>query len=439
MSTTSKCPKCDQAVTIPDGIDPQCAVRCPLCAVEYPMSEALATAPPALIPVDVAVSAPSAASAAADVEPPDEETPLLDVWKKVKTPEIDLGGATAVPDDDFDGFAGEEPSSEGTAVTPSFARPRRRKSKEKSGIRWVLESLLGGFMGLVLGYYLLNLCFGAQFNLLKIPLPFCPHTYKEKAESDEAPSDACPDLGSESLGAMNPQGEQAGGRHVLSAGESIHIGPDGQVEDEWAVDPKTEPKPEPEPEPKTEPVSEDYVGPLNVPSFTSDELGEALKVANDAINGEKGAREIDYDTLCRLGHVLAFVKGEADDTRLLDRKRAVETILERIAEASDHLGKIGRQAADLVEDVDSPNGGILLAGTVGTIKQRNGLYATTVRLSGHPMSVVVMSDRPLPLEEKAFGLLLGSIVSNPAANLAGYSGSKPFVVWLGTAVSVPQP
>ena len=51
MSSLSKCPRCRQQVTIPEGVAAAMQVRCPLCSAEYPLSDALAAVPPALIPV----------------------------------------------------------------------------------------------------------------------------------------------------------------------------------------------------------------------------------------------------------------------------------------------------------------------------------------------------------------------------------------------------
>ena len=51
MAFTSSCPKCQKQVLVPDGACPDAVVQCPLCSVEYSLSEILASAPPALIVV----------------------------------------------------------------------------------------------------------------------------------------------------------------------------------------------------------------------------------------------------------------------------------------------------------------------------------------------------------------------------------------------------
>ena len=49
MSSFSSCPKCAKPITIPREAEPADMVRCPLCASEYMLAEALANAPPELL------------------------------------------------------------------------------------------------------------------------------------------------------------------------------------------------------------------------------------------------------------------------------------------------------------------------------------------------------------------------------------------------------
>ena len=48
----SSCPKCNQPVSVPDGVDPGGRVQCPLCSQVFPLADALGPAPPMLIPVN---------------------------------------------------------------------------------------------------------------------------------------------------------------------------------------------------------------------------------------------------------------------------------------------------------------------------------------------------------------------------------------------------
>jgi len=191
------------------------------------------------------------------------------------------------------------------------------------------------------------------------------------------------------------------------------------------------------PEPRPKPLPDDYVGPRNPPSFTSADLGKALKAAHEAIHGQDATGEMTaaaYGKSRSLAHALAFVEPGA---QLADRKQAIKDMLRDIAADQAQIDEVGRLAAGVLEDAGGPSGGILLAGTAGKIVRQKGLHATAIRLAGHTMSVVVMSNRPLPFDEQSSVLLLGSIIDKPAENLAGYGGSKPFLVWVGTAVPVP--
>lgn len=51
MPSVSRCPQCEQQVSIPPGVPGEITVRCPLCSAEYPLADALATLPPMLVPV----------------------------------------------------------------------------------------------------------------------------------------------------------------------------------------------------------------------------------------------------------------------------------------------------------------------------------------------------------------------------------------------------
>jgi len=148
MATISTCPKCLRMVTVPEGFEPGAAMRCPLCQAEYPLSEALASVPPALVPVG------EANAAAASVK-------------------IDTGLATAEHFDtaQFTPVVTEESAEEVAAPGPV----RRRKRKSKSMFRVAFEVVLAGIVGLLIGYYTVWWIQGEACRLPRIPwLPLLP-------------------------------------------------------------------------------------------------------------------------------------------------------------------------------------------------------------------------------------------------------------------------
>jgi len=198
MSVVAKCPECERQVTIPDGVDPEVSVRCPLCNAEYPLSEAMATAPPELVPVAaIGDGISSAAGPETGTEQPVEaQQPVsdelqLDAWKKVdQAPQIDVGEGQADEEEVEVGehlFARDE--SLDAAQPAGVAAPPRKRNPQASVLRQLVGTVLGGFLGLAIGYYLLNWYFGPRFDFLSIPLPGISHTYRHWPHSGESQAD----------------------------------------------------------------------------------------------------------------------------------------------------------------------------------------------------------------------------------------------------------
>ncbi len=226
MVSVSKCPRCQQLVAIPEGVDLDAAVQCPLCSEEYPLRESL---PPALIPVGLpessstpgsgngVVSAADAAIAVEELDRPDvsevlEPEPDDSVAEAAGSTVEQAADASEQPrqpgDPDpaadetsdagmFDFLHNVKPSEEVNAGTSHVGartesdvsgdlgagrvmssigeRPRR---KEKSILKEMVGALIGGFVGLLIGYYGLNYFGGERFDFLGIWLPGVGHTMK---------------------------------------------------------------------------------------------------------------------------------------------------------------------------------------------------------------------------------------------------------------------
>jgi hypothetical protein len=88
-------------------------------------------------------------------------------------------------------FGGPAVAAEGAAV-PRMVRPRR--PRERNQLRELIGAAVGGFLGLFVAYYLLNLFGGEQFNMFDIYLPGVKHTYhettKKKTTKRRSDSDA---------------------------------------------------------------------------------------------------------------------------------------------------------------------------------------------------------------------------------------------------------
>jgi hypothetical protein len=160
----STCPKCRKQVTIPAGVDSAAVVRCPLCDAEYALGEAMALAPPELIPVAAAGGADSRVC----------ETHHEATDGAFHAPYEEAGQAeedTTIPPDIHEE---NEAAAVARQVPATSVSAQLRKRPSKSFLRTVFEVILGGLAGCLVAYYALALCFGSNFDkyLPKLPLPF---------------------------------------------------------------------------------------------------------------------------------------------------------------------------------------------------------------------------------------------------------------------------
>ena len=191
----------------------------------------------------------------------------------------------------------------------------------------------------------------------------------------------------------------------------------------------------PPPEHRTFP--DGYVGLATPPSYTSDELGEALKATHESVGEEaEPISEEAYGKWCRLAEVVTFAQGGPGAGQLRDRKSAVRTLLETIGKSEANLDKIGLHAGTQCVARNRPSNGILLAGKVTNIASEGNAHGAHVELAASGRTILVAGKRPLPAKEGESVLILGRIVDDPAENLIGFKTQQPLVVWAGLTVKV---
>jgi len=461
MSIISNCPRCERPVRVPDELDPAAEVRCPLCQAEYPLSEAMAEVPPALIPVGQPLAgAPEPESAEAEAGIPSGEGPVLDVWQTADAvPQIDTGavadgpaietspaidtGEEPVEREAFAGFAEGGSDAAASTAGPITARPRTKR-KQKSAMRQILEVVLGGAAGLLIAVYIGSWC---GLGIPKLPLPFLPHTMHWFQSGDgsgggdgktqtPAEENKSPRAENESKTPETPPTES----DPLLAGPITPdlLGPDPLLTPAPPIDPTPPALPDLLPTPRELPP--DYIGPRDPPLISAAELGEALAEANKAIRGEEADGKVtaeNYPLFCRLAYRVTFV--DPDGPQVSDRKRAIEGLLEEIGQIPGQRTEIAALAEGALNDEARSEDGILLAGHVANagIDDEKQLQGAIVELAGLSTKVTVLSKPALPIAEGDSVLILGNLVENPGENLIGHTSSKKVVVWGGLAAVLP--
>jgi len=413
-------------------------VRCPHCQAEYPLSQVV------VVTTGAELGPAMAAAVARYVLPgegPAGEAPALDVWAKTDAvPQIDLGDSArpqAVSDhaSAFD-FARGAADAEAGPTGAAPLRPRRRK--QKSMVQKLVGPVFGGVAGLLIAAYILAII----GRPLKIPLPFISATYQYSPDWFPGWMKAAPESEEEEEASE----EIADLSDVF--GPAFQDDAGGSEQPAFAL-PKTEPAsapvaetPEPDladveppPQPKAHP--DGYVGLASPPSYTADELGEALKAVHESV-GEKGKpiSEDAYGKWCRLAEVVTFVHGGPGVGQLRDRKAAVGTLLVRMGRNETNLDKIGFQAGARCMAGNRPSNGILLAGKVTGITSEGSAHGAHVELAASGQTILVAGNRPLPAQEGESVLILGRIVDDPAKHLIGFKTQQPLVVWAGLTVKI---
>ena len=309
MSAISTCPKCQRQVAIPTGADSSAMVRCPLCSVEYPLSEALALVPPELILVapltavePAAIAPESTAEAASEIaatvaaggdggwaEHAVAEAPFAAGHPFGEDYDIVMEGEKGVEEtEEHPLFAAAEEAEgavEGAPAEKAEAAakpaPKRRRRQPKSMLQTAIEIVTGGVAGTLFAYYGLAWYQGPRFDLPKFGLPFVeqltadpsrPEGGVRKRRVEEPLKPAVPQPAEPKAASKEEPKPQ-----TPPAAEQKKPAPEAAAE-------KSAPPAVPAtPEAKPKPEAADKVGPRNAPKVTSDDLGKALKAANDAL------------------------------------------------------------------------------------------------------------------------------------------------------------
>jgi hypothetical protein len=156
---------------------------------------------------------------------------------------------------------------------------------------------------------------------------------------------------------------------------------------------------------------------------------------DDGVRFEMIART--YEALAKLGDVFVFadVHGAKRAKWMSDVKLEVAAIMAEPAKR----WYIGRYAAIWLDETRDHQG-VLLVGNVGPRQVAGDWQEVRLKLATKdPREIVVVtrSDSPEPFPQGGTILLLGTIVSNPRENLAGYNGGEDQVVVPGSVTPLP--
>lgn len=361
--------------------------------------------------------------------------------------------------------------------TPSAANRSQRTSHGSGVLRQLAGTVLGGIVGLAIGYVILLRIGGARVDFLDIA-PYLP-SFLVGDLQDEAPDKTQPET-DEQPATQLPQHRAPGPRHQPLAklfpppdtGRRVPIAPAAEFTDtadsaSAAVDPTTAGQ-----------LPGDYLGPREITWYTPADFGAALIKAHRALGCahcnstgqvvqiESETEQIDgrviehkkerlaecpvcrgepvsritpdvYRELAELAHVATFIKITGDDDATVwNRKEAAVRILQQAGAKRDRAKAIGRLAIQWLRDPARDTDGVALAGTIQQVDREGPFHRTRIVLFGLPEVVTVLSDRPPPLATQDRAIILGSVVDRPGEQIVGYQGAEQQIVWGGLPVKL---
>jgi hypothetical protein len=228
---------------------------------------------------------------------------------------------------------------------------------------------------------------------------------------------------------------EAGGKDELGLGEMPAKKPKAPAEDNPLAEP---------PVPAAAPVV-----PADAPVYALTDLDQAMTDVLDSTETMaqadtlspdelKKARAQYYRRFYKLGEVVTFAEDDDAAPRLAEERVAITALLKKTGSDEEKLGQIGRAAVKwLAYSKRGEHAGILLAGTVAEIGQQGKLHEVKIAVPGVEEPISVFSSAKPKVAEEDQVMLLGSVVDDPTANLPGYDGTQPAVVWNGLTVKLP--
>jgi hypothetical protein len=468
MPATTLCPKCNQAVALPDNASAQAEVRCPLCSAEYVLADALPQDAPSLILIhdanvelephdDLNLGSEQPAGDAADTQidfAPAQGDAATDEEPQWQSPAADessefAGPPTIEPEsplqhtDDVGTEAETAVESPATAGKPA-TRPGRKKRRGPPAIVHIAGIIIFGFIGLVLGYFILkwmgNPAVKDIDNTIAKYIPWWsrpsqpPPAVPPVKIKDDEPAGNSPSTGEETPSPSPPPIDPGPANPPV-------LGDEPPAPNEPAP-PVNGPKLPDAPAP---PAELPFTGNLLGESVSPTSLDEAVSEANQAV-GQKvePLTPNEFMTLCDLGHAAAVVEDVASDkvvklrgaAAALIRTAAPQPRRERIASFSYQwlfgkgrpeertgvwlVGKVER-----VDKLSTPNGS-LVQSVIAVHRQKETAKVT-----------VLSVDQP-KYQTGDTAAVLGTIVKQPSKKLPWYTGGEPMLVISGVAIALAE-
>lgn len=319
--------------------------------------------------------------------------------------------------------------------TPRVGQPRRQRSY----VRTALMTVVGGVMGLGLGYYALLWIRGPEIDSFHVA-QYLPPAMLPASFNAQSPIAAIPPV--------IPRTEEEPAAPVTEEPAKTAEAP---AETQATY---TEPAPAKSPAepavleaPPATPVTnsaapDDAVRIANAPSFTVDELSTALQSGQGAEAGlVNGSMSDGKEVQQAKGRSYMILADLAQKTTFVDNKLTPEVASKLQQDADDVFRKslanphtrteVGQIVPKWIASQNRKHGGVFFAATIASHASQGTVTECNVELGGgETLSVLVPANLSRQLDDpsRAVGFV-GWIVDTPAEHITGYTGHAPQAVF----------
>jgi hypothetical protein len=337
-------------------------------------------------------------------------------------------------------------------VLSALPRPRRKRSV----VRMLAGTMIGGLVGLTIGYFVLLYLLGPEGDLLHvakyIPSAVLPSSFKSNStpiadagrvpaplsESAPATSESTPPEESANIPAGYVEETPATSESIVGEGLS--------------GDERYDTEPAPLEEPAAVPIAEQspVATPLPVrgPTFTVDQLATTIGASKAALAGlttgdlndpaVRRTKGMSYAKLCDLAEALTFVDRSSPSVESDDAIETATRLFRETLSDAHTRDEVTRIAEIWISSPHRTHGGVFLASAVhgGQIAGDVYEYETAVD-DGNGGKIALLMREPLDASlessEQPIGII-GTIVERPADDVAGYQGTSKRAIWGAAAV-----
>lgn len=342
------------------------------------------------------------------------------------------------------------PPSNPPFVLPGLP-PRRKKN---NFVRTLVGTALGGVVGSLGALYVLLWILGPEGDFLQVakylPSAVLPKSFAAKSITPVAHSNSQQPAATEPAESEPAQSENMPATFTQEVKPpAVESTTDSTAASEPAGDDRYAAEPSPLDEPAAKPIADATATaplPLQGPAYTTEQLADALNAATAAqpglITGDlsdaavRRTKGMSYAKLCDLAEALTFLNRATPSVESEQASADAERLFSETLSDPRTRSEIDRIASIWIDSPHRRHGGVFLAGQLSGGQILGDIYEYELTSEdGGKLALLAAEplDPSVESSQRPVGIV-GSIIADPAADVAGYHGTANRAIWVTRAL-----